>query len=429
MKKVLLVFLIIASIVASAFLINTVSRLVTFQEVDLNGIKVDVGSFEDYSSSSSSSSSSSYSGGGYSHSGGSSYSGGGYSRDYDYDSGSGGISGVGLLIVLVIIIIIVAYSRSQNKGQTTKMDKEVIPTYTVGNQNLVMENHDDQVSRQIKEHDPDFDIEEFKSFAKTTFIKLQNAWTERDWEKVRILESDKLFELHKTQLQGYIDKNQINVIERIMVNEAHLYNFTQVKGMDTLTIDLKTRMADYIIDATTKTVLRGDPNRETYHIYRLTFVKTSAKKEFSLSSIELENEVDLKPILGGLTEGFADIKDAVANSRAYMLDDINVGIITTPGSESEVILKNAFKHQENIDKLQELISAKLDKKVLVTLVKFPTEKAGSGETKDGKATKTTNCPNCGAPTEVTSTGRCPYCHSVIVTKQYDWVLDNLERPQ
>ena len=290
-----------------------------------------------------------------------------------------------------------------------------------------MENHDDQVLRQIKEHDPDFDIEEFKSFAKTTFIKLQNAWSERDWEKVRVLESDKLFELHKSQLQGYIDKNQINMIERIMVNEAHLYNFTQVKGMDTLTIDLKTRMADYIIDATSKTVLRGDPHKETYHIYRLTFVKTSVKKEFSLDSIELENEVDLKKILSGLTEGFADIKDSISNSRAYMVDDVTVGIITTPGSESEVILKNAFKHQENIDKLKELLSAECGKDVNVTLMKFPTEQATSEKVEKG--TKTTNCPNCGAPTEVTSTGRCPYCNSVIVTKQYDWVLDNLERPQ
>ena len=88
-----------------------------------------------------------------------------------------------------------------------------------------------------------------------------------------------------------------------------------------------------------------------------------------------------------------------------------------------------YFHQENIDKLQELISAELDKKVIVTLVKFPTEKTEGDGTKDEKKTKTTNCPNCGAPTEITSTGRCPYCHSVITTKQYDWVLDNLERPQ
>ena len=333
-KKILISIVLIASIIASTFLIKFVSRKVAFQEVNLNGIKVDVGSFEDYSSSSSSSHSSGYSSSSHDYSrsyGGSGYSGGGYSGS----SGDSDISLGTLVVIIIVIFIIIAISKAKDK-KVTKMDDEVVPTYTVGNQNLTMENHDDEVSRRIKEHDKEFDIEEFKAFAKTTFIKLQNAWTERDWEKVRVLESDKLFEQHKAQLQGYIDNNQINVIERIMVNEAHLYNFTQVQGKDTLTIDLKTRMADYIIDASTKKVIRGDKFKETYHIYRLTFVKTEKAKA---------------------TEG------------------------------------------EEIDK------------------------------KEDKATKTTNCPNCGAPTEITSTGRCPYCHSVITTKEYDWVLDNLERPQ
>ena len=38
-----------------------------------------------------------------------------------------------------------------------------------------------------------------------------------------------------------------------------------------------------------------------------------------------------------------------------------------------------------------------------------------------------NCPNCGAPTQITSAGRCEYCGSVITTGEYNWVLSNLER--
>ena len=81
-KKILISIVLIASIIASTFLIKFVSRKVAFQEVNLNGIKVDVGSFEDYSSSSSSSHSSGYSSSSHDYSrsyGGSGYSGGGYS--------------------------------------------------------------------------------------------------------------------------------------------------------------------------------------------------------------------------------------------------------------------------------------------------------------------------------------------------------------
>ena len=39
---------------------------------------------------------------------------------------------------------------------------------------------------------------------------------------------------------------------------------------------------------------------------------------------------------------------------------------------------------------------------------------------------TTNCPNCGAPTQITSAGQCEYCGSVITTGEHDWVLSGLE---
>ena len=39
--------------------------------------------------------------------------------------------------------------------------------------------------------------------------------------------------------------------------------------------------------------------------------------------------------------------------------------------------------------------------------------------------KTTNCPNCGAPTEITSAGKCAFCGSVLVNGDHDWVLTDI----
>lgn len=48
------------------------------------------------------------------------------------------------------------------------------------------------------------------------------------------------------------------------------------------------------------------------------------------------------------------------------------------------------------------------------------------KTKAGTSNKsTTNCPNCGAPTEITSAGKCEYCDSVITTGEHDWVLSDI----
>lgn len=47
------------------------------------------------------------------------------------------------------------------------------------------------------------------------------------------------------------------------------------------------------------------------------------------------------------------------------------------------------------------------------------------KTENSNKLSTTNCPNCGAPTTVTSSGQCSYCGSVITSGNYSWVLNEL----
>ena len=48
------------------------------------------------------------------------------------------------------------------------------------------------------------------------------------------------------------------------------------------------------------------------------------------------------------------------------------------------------------------------------------------KTEPGLSNKSvTNCPNCGAPTEITSSGKCEYCKSIITTGEHDWVLSDI----
>lgn len=52
-------------------------------------------------------------------------------------------------------------------------------------------------------------------------------------------------------------------------------------------------------------------------------------------------------------------------------------------------------------------------------------KAGLKTDPGKKGNAITNCPNCGAPTEVTSSGQCTYCGSVITNGEHDWVLTDI----
>lgn len=278
-------------------------------------VLADVGSFESYDSDS-----------------GFSYSDYDYGYDYDYsggyDSGIGDLFALfffpgdfGGLIMLIIIILIIIYRKKSNNRMSQR-------NYYERKAQRNLENVDDiSVVNKIKAVDPLFDREKFISWAKTLFVKLQEAWSARDWETIRTFETKELFEQNKKQLDGYIQNKQINVLERVCVKTAKLASFHQDEKLDVISVVLSSKMLDYIIDEETGKLLYGSKETEKHSVYKMVFVRSKG-----------------------------------------------------------------IKTQDNSDNL-----------------------------------KTTNCPNCGAPTSVLSSGKCEYCGSIITTDKHDWVLSDLSK--
>ena len=275
----------------------------------------DVGSFESYDSGSSSSGWSSSSDWGSSS----------WDSDYSYGvySGGGG-SGIGL-IFFIIVVAIVVYGKYKGKGNINKSYDNLMNMQS--NQMNSFNKSEDEVEKEVKTTDELFNKDEFISWTRELFVKLQEAWSARDWSTIRVFETNELFEQHQRQLQGYIDRKQINMMERICVLSSRLADFKQTGDKDVITVILKSKMVDYIIDETTGKIIKGDKTTDRYSTYKLDFIRKT-------------------------------------------------GVKTKPGS-----------NQIN----------------------------------------TTNCPNCGAPTQITSSGKCEYCGSVVTTGEYSWALANLEK--
>lgn len=286
-------------------------------------IFADVGNINRYDSGSSSSSSHSRSSSSYS---GSSYSGSSHSSS----SSGGSIWG---LIVGIVVIGVVVFVVGKSKGKINNI-KDMTDLNKVGDiLNDLSNNSSDSIKTntkgiadEIRTTDPQFSEEKFLSWTKDVFVKLQAAWTARDWKIIRPFESNELFEQHNAQLQEYINNNRINMIERVAVESAELMSHKVDGDKEIVEVYLKAVMKDYIIDATTKEVVEGNKNTDWHMRYKLTFIRKN-------------------------------------------------GVKTHAGTSNK---------------------------------------------------STTNCPNCGAPTEITSAGQCEYCGSVITTGEHDWVLSGLE---
>lgn len=245
------------------------------------------------------------------------------SNHYEGESSLGGFIGFSTIIVVIIVVLTIQSHKTGKKSQ------EFYDNYVRRSQHLEKrepEIYQGLVEEKVKQVDELFNEEEFNQKAKMLFIKMQNAWTDRKWEEIRPFETDELFEQHKMQIEGYIRSNTINVMDRICVLYSKLLSFEQTGDKDVLNVVIKSRMSDYIIDATTKELIKGDKETERIKFYRLEFIRKT-------------------------------------------------GVKTKP------------------------------------------EETGINDT---------NCPNCGAPTKITSSGQCEYCKSIITNGEFGWVLNNLE---
>ena len=228
-----------------------------------------------------------------------------------------------IIFIVVIVVIVRIFKKLLGKsgdnmnnvqsGMGTGYSKE--PDYS-----------ENQVVNSIKSVDQDFSREEFLSWARDVFVKLQYAWSDRDLDIIRCFETPQLFEHHREQIQNYINNKQINKLEKVSINWTKLFEFNQDGSRDVLTILLNSKMIDYIINENNGKIIKGSNTEFKTNTYKLTFVRTS-------------------------------------------------GVKTKVGTTSVNV---------------------------------------------------TNCPNCGAPVEITSAGKCSYCGSVITTGNFNWVLSNME---
>lgn len=229
--------------------------------------------------------------------------------------------------IILCIIFLIVFGYLKKTGKLKNIQNSINSTITSNYSesfNQIVDNTI-SVSEQIRQIDPEFSSDNFLAWTREVFLKIQQAWTDRNWKVIRPFESNELFNIHNSQLNEYIKNHKINVVEKINISNATLREFRQDGDKEVLVVELHAVMRDYVIDEKTKKVLESNPNKDWYMKYLMTF---NRKK----------------------------------------------GVLTKAGTSNK---------------------------------------------------STTNCPNCGAPTEITSSGQCEYCDSVITTGEHDWVLSDI----
>ena len=134
--------------------------------------------------------------------------------------------------------------------------------------------HNNQAIDRLRYYDPNFDASTFTSWVKEVYLQLQAAWTKKDWNLVRSLESTSLYSQHSSQLDEHIQAQTTNVLERVYVENVRIKDFiSNPDGNDTLVVILSSTLRDYIIEDKTRKVIEGDPRKDLFTVYQMNFIR------------------------------------------------------------------------------------------------------------------------------------------------------------
>ena len=179
-----------------------------------------------------------------------------------YSSGGGGggdLAVVGFIMFFIVIISIIIISQNaaivfeQNQGNS-RFNKSIS-------------------EEEIKKHIPKFNKEVFLTQVYNNFIAVQNAWSEFDYDALRKLLSDELYNTYHSQLVALKAKKQKNVMSDFVKKNIDITDMKVDSYNISLKVSLTVAFFDYVVDKDNK-VVRGTKSFKLNNSYDLTFIST-----------------------------------------------------------------------------------------------------------------------------------------------------------
>lgn len=139
---------------------------------------------------------------------------------------------------------------------------------------------------------PNFNIEEFNFKAYQIFYDVQIAWMNFDYDKMKKLLTDELYNTYLMDLEALKIKGHKNTMKDFELIETKLIDLKEENSTYVAKTYLKVKFYDYVENLDTGMVLRGTDRRKLTNTYILTFVKSKD-----------EVKVNYCPMCGAKVEG------------------------------------------------------------------------------------------------------------------------------
>ena len=181
-------------------------------------------------------------GGGF---GGSGSTGGSFGGGNIYDSSPGPVIILG--IILIIFLIYLSFVFKSPSSANEEMYNEILQKYGINSTN------------------------DLKKMVYDSYVKIQQAWSANDIDKVRHLLSDEIYNKYKMDITTMISKNQRNEMSDFEFINAYIIKVSEKNNSKFIYSILEVYCKDYMINTTNNKVTRGMNTRINHYTYMLTF--------------------------------------------------------------------------------------------------------------------------------------------------------------
>lgn len=117
------------------------------------------------------------------------------------------------------------------------------------NKPTVHQPHYNERFASFKNAHPAFSMDAFLKRVREVAIELQDAWSSRDWERVRPIETDQLFQTHRYWIDAYIRQNLRNLVDDYAIDNVAPVKIDTDAFYDAITVRMWAQGRDYTIDA------------------------------------------------------------------------------------------------------------------------------------------------------------------------------------
>ena len=202
------------------------------------------------------------------------------------DSDTNTVLGAIILGIILIVAATVIKSKDPDAKKNNYKYRPVAPVNT-GVESERTENLN-TISSYIN-RDPQFSEVELKEKLSNIYVKLQNAWQDKNLEEIRPYLTDTLYGQYDRQLDAYRRNKQTNYIERIAVLSVDIRGWKESADNDLVVAEIRTRIVDYVVNDENNSLVRGSKTAEKFMTYEWTLSRKKGAKTIGKDGIHTVN--------------------------------------------------------------------------------------------------------------------------------------------